>query len=282
MENNIPEIKRSRAYLIYDTKGRRYLDFYQDSGRAILGHRMEGISRVIKSTVARGLIASYPSIYIKRVYKELSLLFPDALEFRIYGNMERAMDALSLTEQRKVSVNNFIDFPSRQSEFVFWRPFLGSKLNWKIFDYIIPILPFPGNFGPTVVIVNKNKGILPDSDELSPMICDILIKSTASLIQVIKKDECSIQFDLESPLWQRIGPYLKFQISGDEYSLLYRKALKNSVLLPPESCIPGIIPCQYENAQLKGFIRMIRLVESKLSARPCNQGLVESKLSARQ
>ncbi len=258
MDNKIPEIKRSRGYLLYDTKGKRYLDFYQDSGRAVLGHRMEGITRVIKSTVARGLTAGYPSIYMNRVQRELNRLFPYVSEFRIYRNMERALAALSSMKGEEISIGNFIDFPSEESRFGVWRPFSGSNIKWKDFDIFIPLLPFPGDFGPVVLAVNKVDPHLRPSDDLSPMISDMLVKSIATLIKHSKNDNCMDSSVFESPVWERIGPYLRFKLKGREYSLLFRKALERSVLLPPEPDIPGIIPCYYEKGQIKDFLSMIR------------------------
>lgn len=256
--NKIPEIKRSRGYLLYDTKGKRYLDFYQDSGRAVLGHRVEGISRVIKSTVARGLTASYPSVYTKRIEKELKLLFPGVLEFRIYNNMERCLSFISAQAEKEISLNSFADFSSKKSTFGLWRPFLGSRIHYRNFDFFIPVLPFPGNFGPVVLAVNKADNILEPSDDLSPLICDTLIKSIATLINYIKIDNCIDRSVFESPIWERFGPYLRFKLKGEEYSELFTKALKCSVLLPPEPDIPGIIPCYYEKGQIKDFMDMIR------------------------
>ncbi len=260
MENRniIPEIKRSRGYLIYDTRGKRYLDFYQDSGRAVLGHRVDGISRVIKSTVARGLTASYPSVYMKRIEKELKLLFPGVLEFRIYNNMERCLSFLSAQAGKEISLNSFSDFSSEKSTFGIWRPFLGSAMKYKNFDFFIPVLPFPGNFGPIVLAVNRVGNILESSDELSPLICDTLIKSISALINHSKIDNCSDRSVFESPLWERNGPYLRFKLKDDDYSELFRKALERSVLLPPDSSLPGIIPCYYEKGQIKDFMNMVR------------------------
>jgi len=258
MNNKIPEIKRSRGYFLYDTKGKRYLDFYQDSGRAILGHRMDGITRVIKSTVARGLTASYPSVYMNRLQKELNRLFPSVSEFKVYRNMERALIALSSLEGRDISISSFVDFPSELSRFGIWRPFVDSSLKWDGFDFFIPLLPFPGDFGPVVVAVNKIDKFSGTSDVLSPMIYDMLIKSISSLVRYKKNDNCMDRSVFKSPLWDRIGPYLRFKLKGRDYFDFYRKALENSVLLPPESGIPGIIPCSYETGQIKDFMNMTR------------------------
>ena len=263
MDNKIPEIKRSRGYFLYDTKGKRYLDFYQDSGRAILGHRMDGITRVIKSTVARGLTSSYPSVYTNRLQKELNRLFPFVTKFMVYRNMERALISLSSLEGRDISISSFVDFPSEVSRFGIWRPFIDSSLKWDGFDFFIPLLPFSGNFGPVVVAVNKIDKFPGISDDLSPMICDMLIKSISSLIRYRKDYNCMDRSLFMSPLWDRIGPYLRFKLKGEDYFAFYRKALETSVLLPPESDIPGIIPCSYENGQIKDFMNMTKQFKIK-------------------
>ena len=258
--NKIPIIKRTRGYLIYDTSGKRYLDFYQDSGRAILGHRMEGITRVIKSTAARGLTAGYPSIYTNRMDKQLKLLFPKAKEFRIYSNIDRAMAALSVNEREKISLSDFVDFPAAPCKYTFWRPFLRHSMEYQDSEFFIPLLPFPGNFGPVVVGINSITDDIPSSDLLSPMLCDMLIKSTASLRRFSDEDDLEKWKIFESPIWERTGPYLRFKLKGDAYALFFRKALECGVLLPTSAEIPGIIPMIYEDGQIKDFMRMLRSV----------------------
>ena len=257
-KNKIPIIQRTRGYLIYDTSGKRYLDFYQDSGRAILGHRMEGITRVIKSTVARGLTASYPSIYTTRMDKQLKLLFPKVKEFRIYSNIDRAMAVLSANEGKNILVSDFVDFPATPCKYTLWRPFLRHSMEYQDSGFFIPLLPFPGNFGPVVIGVNSTPGELPPSDLLSPMLCDMLIKSTASLRRFSDEVDPEKWKIFESPIWERTGPYLRFKLKGDAYALFFRKALKCGVLLPTVAEIPGIIPMIYEDGQIKAFMRMIR------------------------
>ena len=256
--NKIPIIKRARGYLIYDTSGKRYLDFYQDSGRAILGHRMEGITRVIKSTVAKGLTAGYPSIYTPRVNKQLKLLFPKAFGFRIYSNPGRAMTALSINEGKKISLSDFVDFPVSVSPYVFWRPFLSHSIKWQASGFFIPVLPFPGDFGPVVIAANDVIKNLPPSDTLSPVICDMLIKSISSLMRGPDKTDSEKLKVFESSLWDRTGPYLRFKLRGEDYAQFFGKALESGVLMPPEPEYPGIIPMEYEEGQIKDLLFMIR------------------------
>jgi len=260
----LPVIKRSREYFLYDINGKRYLDLFQDEGRAILGHRIDGMTGVIKSTAARGLTAAYPSIYSNRIEKQLKLLFPFVPDFSIYSNIERALSAISKSENKIIDRNDIIDFPVKSEGYAYWRPFIGTNLDWQKFKYFIPILPFPGNFGPIVVANNTGKE-LGASDLLSPMICDMLIKSSAALFRVIKKDDCMDWSVFESPIWDRNGPYLRFKLANSDYLSLFKKALDKMVLLPPNPLIPGIIPCYYEKGQIRGFMDMLRLVESKLA-----------------
>ena len=253
----LPVIKRSREYFLYDINGKRYLDLFQDEGRAILGHRIDGMTGVIKSTAAKGLTAAYPSIYSNRIEKQLKFLFPFVSNFSIYSNIERALSAISKSENKMINMNDFIDFPVKSEGYAYWRPFIGSDLDWQKFKFFIPILPFPGNFGPIVVGNNTAKELGP-SDLLSPMICDMLIKSIASLSRVIKKDDCMDRSVFESPVWDRIGPYLRFKLEKSDYLTLFKKALDKMVLLPPNPVYPGILPCHIEDGQVRGFMEMLR------------------------
>jgi len=253
----LPVIKRSRGYLLYDIKGKRYLDFFQDEGRAILGHRIDGLTGVIKSTAAKGLTAAYPSIYTSRIEKQLKLLFPFVPYFSIYSNIERALSAISKSENKIINTSDIIDFPVKSEGYAYWRPFWGTDPDWKRFKYFIPILPFPGNFGPVIVANNTAKELGP-SDLLSPMICDMLIKSSAALLKVLGNHDCMDWTGFESPVWNRSGPYLHFNLAESDYPSLFNKALDKMVLLPPDPSIPGIIPCRYEEGQIRGFLEMLR------------------------
>ncbi len=260
MKNNsnlIPEIKRTRGYFLYDTRGIRYIDLYQDNGRAVLGHRLDGISGVIKSTVARGLTAAYPSVYSNRLEKQLKLLFPGVRDFLVFRNYERAAASLFPGNRALSSGSEFVDFPSAGDKYGFWRPFTGSNLDWSIFRYFIPVLPVAGSFGPVVVCSNSPEAV-PESDLLSPMFYDILIKSVVSLRKALSENSKREESLFNSPLWKRDGIYLRFKITGKAYSELFYKSLKCGVLLPPSPDNPGIIPLGFEPGQVRSFLNMVR------------------------
>ena len=96
-------IRRARGYFLYTADGRRFLDFYQDNGRALLGHRVQGMQRVIKSTVSRGLLAPYPSVYGGRVERMVRKMFPSAGTVRVYRNRERLSGAVAAASHKPAS-----------------------------------------------------------------------------------------------------------------------------------------------------------------------------------
>ncbi|HAF86106.1 MAG TPA: glutamate-1-semialdehyde aminotransferase, partial [Sphaerochaeta sp.] len=82
----MPIVVRARSFYLYDRYGLRYVDFFQNHGRAILGHRPDILQRSLKSTASRGLISEYPSVFEGRLEKLLARLFPDYVDFRLYAD----------------------------------------------------------------------------------------------------------------------------------------------------------------------------------------------------
>ena len=93
--SRLPLIHRARGYRLYGAEGRRYIDFYQDGGRALLGHRPAGWTRIVKSTGNRGLFASYPSRFAGKARRAALSLFPWAEDAHIFPDFRTALSALS-------------------------------------------------------------------------------------------------------------------------------------------------------------------------------------------
>ena len=250
----IPVFRRARGYLLYDSSGNRYLDLYQDGGRAILGHRIPGMTGIIKSTASKGLTASYPSVYGRRLSAQLKLLFPEAGEIRFYRNIERALALLSDYTGENVRLEDFKDFPGTGCRFSIWRPFLEMPDS----GFFIPLLPFPGAFGPAVVVSTGRAGGLAASDVISPLTASMMIKSCAALKNAQDQADDKAWEPFDSALWSRKGPYLRFGAAEDSHVRLFRAALENGVLLPPDPAVPGIIPLEYEPGQIRKFLDAVR------------------------
>ena len=101
----LPPIRRAREFYLYDYRGRRYLDFWQNGGRAILGHRPNRLNTRLKNALSSGLLAELPSVYgarLARVVRQLlEARHPDTrhgereYHVRWYQGPERANAAIA-------------------------------------------------------------------------------------------------------------------------------------------------------------------------------------------
>lgn len=263
--DHVPNIRRARDFHLYDTFGKRYLDFYQDRGRAILGHRPAGLSLAIKSTIDKGLYAPLGSGgYEKRLERALSRIFANLKGVRIFRNEERARTALARLFPCKTDENCIIDILDRRSTAetdaaILWRPFLSFDRLPQVF---VPLLPFPGGFSPIPLCFSEDySGPLPAGDRVSPVLLAGLVKVTFDLFKVLnarnereKRESAYPAFD-KGP-WVRKGPYLLFSLSAEEYEKLFLRMLSFGIFLPPEYPACGIIPGEFTSGEIKPMIEL--------------------------
>ncbi len=255
-----PSIRRARGYFLYTADGRRFLDFYQDDGRALLGHRVQGIQRVIKSTVSRGLLAPYPSVYGGRVERMIKKLFPSAGTVRVYRNRERMVEAVAAACHKPVSRVKIEDpLSHRRGEVMLWRPFLPDQPAGV--PFLVPVLPFPGDFTPFVVTAADPGAELPPSDTVSPFLSDTLVKVISELSGKLSAPPENDLICFDSSFWERRGMYLVFNMEQDAYSVFYAKALSAGIFLPPSADRAGIIPLEYEPGQVRKFLTLLKETE---------------------
>lgn len=266
MAYTMPIIVRARGFRLYDKRGRRYIDLYQNNGRAVLGHRPDGFNQVMKSTASRGLFAEYPSIFDGRLEKILKLMFTDYSKFRIYANRERTMEALSQALGRQVKGSRITD-PAMTDEtdekLMYWRPFIPEQQVKP--DLLLPIFPFPGSFAPYVVCVRDVDLLqkMPASDMVSPFLLDGLIKSISSLIRSMHSPTGSgseFQRLVDILEWDRRGPYINTRLEPVAYAEVFKKALEQGVLLPPGENYPIIIPREFSDGEIQGVLRFVRML----------------------
>ncbi len=261
----MPIIVRARGYRLYDLYGKRYLDLFQNNGRAILGHRPEGLQHALKSTVSRGLLSEYPSVYDGRLEKIMRLMFTEYEAFRVYRNRDRAYTAVSHALSRMITQYDVAD-PAMEDvgpshHVSLWRPFL-PETGYNP-DILMPIFPFPGGFAPEVVCIRTRKmaAAMPPSDMVSPFLTDALIKIVTLLIRVTRgsgRKSSEFQRLMDVFEWKRRGPYLNTGLDSVAYSELCKKALSEGILLPPGEHLPVILPREFSVGELEGFTHFVR------------------------
>ncbi len=253
----MPIVVRARSFYVYDRYGLRYIDFFQNHGRALLGHQPDMFQRSLKNTANRGLISEYPSVFEGRLEKLLARLFPDYADFRLYADshvvrqvaMKVSSEAIydpacsPLTDHHPVS---------------FWRPYL--EVGGAISELLFPILPFPGSFIPQVVCIKEQAlaDEMPPSDPVSPLLLDLLIKTVATLIRSLESDE-AVAKRRSNPLtglFETRGPYGITHLSSSRYREFAQEALGLKVVLPPSADIPFITPGEYSKGDIALLLKL--------------------------
>jgi hypothetical protein len=254
-----PEYHRARGYRIYGRNGGRYLDFYQDGGHAILGHRHPGVTLEMKNLLSRGQIVPYPTRVQRQTIKAVENFIPGAVEVRLYHTEERALSAAGMHVNSPLSASEVGDpaYPGRCSGHIsFWRPFLeAGEIDSPI---LFPVFPISSPPAPSVLVFREKpaEAVFP-SDNCSPLGLAALKKSIFELIRYYGR--CNLaawaDFDVFS-IWSRKGPYLTLTIEEEKFPGLFTAMLENGILLSPKYPGPSIIPGEYspgEFAHLQRF-----------------------------
>ena len=89
----LPPIRRARLWRLYAEDGRRFLDFWMDDGRSILGAKGTGIGTTAKAALDTGLTRPFPSIRESRLEKDIHERYPDYPAIRFFRDEARATAA---------------------------------------------------------------------------------------------------------------------------------------------------------------------------------------------
>jgi hypothetical protein len=224
------------------------------------------MQRAIKSTVSRGLVSEYPSVFEGRLEKLLAQLFPDCPVVRIYSDRRTVEGLVRLVSSDAQAIYDpACSDPENRAEVSYWRPYLGDGGANSVM--LLPILPFPGSFIPQVVCC-KDKTLgseLPPSDCVSPLLLDLLVKATASLICELKEEE-TVAKRMDNPLegvFETRGPYGMTHLDPIRYREFYREALRLRVVLPPSESVPFIVPGAYSRGDVDEFLKLsVRYAET--------------------
>ncbi len=252
-----PSLRRARGFFLYSNDGRRFLDMYRDGGRALLGHRPGGLQGVVKSTVSKGLLAGYPSVYGQRVHKALRLLFPEAVSFYLYRDRYDLYQALAGSLGMSIGDIAPADpLKGESGDVTLWRPFAGGiKTSSPV---LLPVIPLPGGIAPEIAVVFDSNITLKKGQPLSPFV----LNSTVRLLHELADKDSAPDEELlglfDSPLWERKGLYLLFRTGEKGYRDLFVKSMEAGVLLPPWRDVPGILPLSFEYGQVKKFLEVIK------------------------
>ncbi|HUX21646.1 MAG TPA: hypothetical protein VMW69_10445 [Spirochaetia bacterium] len=263
----LPPIRRARGFHLYDHHGKRYLDLHLSGGRSLLGHRPEKVLLELKNLASRGLLGDLPSVYEARLHKALLALIPDHPVVRVFANEERLIAALrGVLPGMPPAVDDPIlrlgegwgdpDSATLRR----WRPLAPVTDGISGVSVLVPVLPFPASFAPSVACFrNLPEDAAPKSDPVSPALLGALTKALYELRSLEGRyhEERGAPFD--APWWQRIGPYLVAKCEKGEYSELFRRLLEKGIYINPEFPGPSIVPLEYSEGETRPLRELARV-----------------------
>jgi hypothetical protein len=260
----IPPIRRARGYRLYDLRGRRYLDLWQNGGHSLLGHRGLHLMSLLKNLMSRGLLADLPAPQARQLEKALASRMAGYSWVRLARGPREALALASRFLGREVAPSEVFDPalgpPPDSAPVARWRPLL---------DYpspaagrprvLLPVLPFAAAGAPAAVCFDAEPpGDFPASEPLSP----VLLAGAARCLHDLARHRLPEWYrgDLLAcaPGWAQRGIYLRADCGPERYPEVFRAFLEAGVLLNPHYPGPSILPSEASPGELAKMVRLFR------------------------
>jgi hypothetical protein len=253
----LPPIRRARLWRLYAADGRRFLDLWQDGGRAFLGARSAGLGRELKAAIDVGLGRPFPSALEARLRKDLARRWPRWPVARLYHNEDRALAALAAA--------------GAAGQAAILRPFGGLleaggplpptcdvEAPQDSSPYALPMLPCPRHAAPGVILAADGTAAeaLGPGDLLAPLQLAAALRTLADLDRV---DAAALE-----ALWkkadrhlgkafERRGPWLLPLFAPARHAEAFREALGLGILIPPSPASPALLPGDFDEGEIAGL-----------------------------
>ncbi len=247
--SRLPPIRRARLWRLYAEDGRRFLDFWMDGGRCILGAKGRVIGTVAKASVDVGLTRPFPSIHQARLEKELLKRYPGYAAVRFYREEGRAVTDASPFLRPGESLPLLRLFASY---LVAAEPSATPRV-------AMPRLPCSASFAPAVLLFKDAEDARAASGDLvAPLVLACAHRALFEFDRFLEDYTEALWRKVDrrlKPYFERHGPYLFPRLGGDStagsgYDRLFDAALGAGVLLSPDPELPSIIPADFDDGEL--------------------------------
>lgn len=262
----VPIIKRARGYRLYDLNGNRILDLYQSGGAALLGHRGVNLTHHLKNVLSQGLLFELPSVYEKRLRRELRRRYPAFPSSFVFADRLEALGFLSRHLGREVEWDRIADpvweerGPAAFHRLCLPVPSFGADLPRAL----LPLLPYRIGHAPVVVCVREP----PREAESRPaavsaLLLTAVLRSLADL-ERFEQPPWYAGGALEGIHgWRQRGPYVLPDFEEAEYPAVFRRFLEGGCLLSPRYREPSILPGEASPGEWEKMIRLFRRFPGK-------------------
>ena len=256
----LPAIRRARGYRLYAHDGRRYLDLWQQGGRAVLGHRAGRVTTVLKNVISTGLVTDLPSVYTRRLERTLAALFPGYPTFRLTGSLAAALELASEFLGHRVcaaDIRDPLEGPGQAApELALWRPLCPAWLSPRV---LLPRLPFAVAGAPVAAgFDGEAPPGFPASESLSPTLLAGTLRAVHDLKRYTPPEWFREDLLAGAAGWEQRGLYVLPGFPGHRYPEVFAAFLGEQVLLNPFFPEASILPSEASPGELKKMIGLFR------------------------
>jgi len=266
LETRLPVIRRARGYRLYDYRGKRYLDLYQQGGAGLLGHRPGNLNNLLKDLLSRGLAGDLPSIYQKRLEKALLARFPGYRGVRIAASFAQALELGSRHLGRPLSAEDVRDpltspaAAAATTEAACWRPLSPAAATAAAqAEVLFPLLPFSLGGAPACVCFRRPlPASFPVPSPLSPLILAGALRALHDLERYAPAPWFRPDLFDSAPGWTQQGIYLLSTSPRAEYETIFLRFLEAGLLLSPRWPGPSILPAEASPGEVKRLLELFK------------------------
>lgn len=263
----LPPIRRARLWRLYaedssDGRPKRFLDFWMDGGRSMLGAKGSGIGTAAKAGIDTGLTRPFPSVREARLEKALLARYTGFASVRLFRTEERALAAArSILGDAEPAV---------------LRPFAENLRNKPVVDtamprIALPLLPCPAALAPAALLFTNPADAEPIlGDIIPPLLLACAHRALSELDRFAQTYNESLWKRVDGRLqafFERSGPYLYPRVEYDAYEVFFRTALGAGMLVSPAPELPSIIPGDFDDGELARLAAALTAVFGKGGAK---------------
>jgi hypothetical protein len=264
LASTIPPIRRARGYRLYDHRGRRYLDLWQNGGHSLLGHRGLHLMSPLKNLMSRGLLSDLPALQARHLEKTLAARLAGYPWVRVTRTSEQALALASRFLDRELAeaevFDPALDPPQSAGPVARWRPFLDFPADTPDRPRVLlPVLPFAAAGAPAAACFDEEppEGF-PASEPLSPVLLAGAARCLHDLARYRLPDWYREDLLVSAAGWAQRGIYLRARCGPERYPGVFRAFLEAGVLLNPRHPGPSILPAEATPGELAKMIRLFR------------------------
>ncbi len=257
MESKLPIIHRARGWRLYALDGSRYLDFWSEGGKALLGRKNKGMGALAKACIDMGLVSDFPSVWTGRLEKALDSWLPGYGRFYFFPT---AADAKAALESAATGIPGSISrvaaaFGEHRREIRFMaNP--ADKASPVLVELPLPAL---WSFGIAAAgpdcdssVAAGLKAAESASEGIPALKQALAARALAELVSFRARYNEGYWSTIDpfiEGLFTRSGPWLYPEYEEAEHARVFGECLSRGILISPFHAEPSVIPGEFDRGE---------------------------------